>query len=126
MDLDKFKFINDTYGHDIGDEVLKESVKRVKQTIREDDFFARVGDDEFILVLRDISSNHTLLKVAQKISQAFNEPIKIDKHILNMSISIGIAIYPQDATDISELLKKADIAMYKAKNHQKSSFCFVD
>lgn len=126
IDLDKFKSINDTYGHDIGDEVLKESVKRIKQTIREDDFFARVGGDEFILVLRDISSSHTLLKVAQKISQVFNEPIRIDKHILSMSISMGIAIYPQDATDISELIKKADIAMYRAKNHQKSSFSFIN
>ena len=123
IDLDYFKEVNDSLGHDVGDILLKESVKRVQSLIRESDLFARIGGDEFIITLSNI--NHAHIKaVAQKIVSTLNNPFKIKDNIVNISASIGICIYPQDAKDKKTLLKCADKAMYQTKEHGKNGYSF--
>jgi diguanylate cyclase (GGDEF)-like protein/PAS domain S-box-containing protein len=116
LDLDRFKHINDTLGHDIGDAVLVEVATRLAGCIRAGDTVARSGGDEFIAVLPEIAHPQDATIVAQKILQAVAAPIRVGSHLLDVTVSIGVAIYPVDGTDDAlELMKKADIAMYAAK-----------
>ncbi len=124
IDLDQFKKINDTLGHDIGDKVLIQTAKRLKKVLREEDTLSRLGGDEFTVILRDIASIQDASTVAQKIIDALNSPICIDAHDLHVTSSIGISIYPDDATTESNLIKYADIAMYKAKDEGRNNFQF--
>ena len=112
LDLDNFKEVNDTLGHYGGDALLKELVQIIKGEIRNNDIFARIGGDEFIIILTDIDS-HFISKIAQNILTALAP---------NISVSIGIAIYPKDGEDIDTLLKNSDSAMYKIKNSGKNNF----
>ncbi len=116
VDLDKFKRINDTLGHDVGDALLKEIGIRLSHSSRKDDIVARTGGDEFIIVLTEISLPHDAAIAAEKILMIINQPITINKQQLQITASIGIAIYPQNGRDITELMKSADKAMYKAKD----------
>jgi len=114
IDINKFKTINDSLGHHVGDKVLKEIAKRLKGTIREEDTIARFGGDEFIILLEN-TKNVSVLK--EKIQSTFKEAIYIDEHALNITCSIGVSIYPDDADTIDKLLKDADRKMYSNKGH---------
>jgi len=122
IDLDNFKPINDTYGHDAGDAMLKWVVKNISKIIRKDDMFARLGGDEFALVLRDIDDIETLKLLAQKVIDATSLPLSYAQESLVVSCSIGVSCYPHDGTEVESLLKKADEAMYRAKRAGKSNF----
>ncbi|MCE5198276.1 PAS domain S-box protein [bacterium] len=115
LDLDKFKFVNDTLGHDIGDLLLVQVSERLKQCLRDTDVLCRMGGDEFTVILRMLTETSEARIVADRILSALNKPFNIEGHEFNISISIGVSIYPTDATDFAEIVKKADTAMYKAK-----------
>jgi len=115
LDLDHFKNVNDTLGHDVGDLLLKAAAERLSAALRKGDTVARFGGDEFVLILPDLMGVEAVIQVAQKIVESFCEPFLIDTHQLILTTSIGIAVYPHDGTDEVILLKNADIAMYQAK-----------
>ena len=122
LDIDHFKDINDSLGHDVGDKVLQEFSKKLKKSIRADDAIARLGGDEFTIILHNIKNQSNIEKVANKIIDAMQSPIKINSNILHITTSIGISIYPQHAQDKANLLKFADTAMYEAKNGGRNSY----
>jgi diguanylate cyclase (GGDEF)-like protein/PAS domain S-box-containing protein len=124
LDLDKFKSINDSLGHNAGDQVLKIISTRLTGIIRASDTIARIGGDEFILVLLETNQKEDAIVIAQKILNAFMEPLSIDGYHLHLSTSIGIAIYPEDAEDMETLIKKSDAAMYYSKGHGRNQFKF--
>ena len=116
LDLDKFKNINDTLGHDIGDRFLKKVSSRLQNCVRESDTIARLGGDEFAIILNEIEEYQDAAEVAKKILHSLSRPIYIKEFELQVSISIGIAVQPTDGIDTAhDLLRKADIAMYAAK-----------
>lgn len=124
LDLDRFKTINDSLGHHIGDEVLQAISNRLIVCIREVDTIARVGGDEFVIVLVDIVRPNDLAATAQKILQAIAQPLNLGEHELFPSTSIGVSIYPKDGKDVQTLLKNADAAMYRAKEKGKNRLEF--
>ncbi|MBP9780248.1 EAL domain-containing protein, partial [Candidatus Gracilibacteria bacterium] len=115
LDLDNFKDINDTIGHDIGDELLKQVADRMKRCIRDEDMVARQGGDEFLVLLSDIENPDGAEIVAKKLNETLARPYEVGEHTLHISASIGIAIYPDDSNSIDELMKYADEAMYGIK-----------
>ena len=115
LDLDHFKDVNDTMGHDVGDLLLKAAARRLSAALRKGDTVARFGGDEFVLILPDLDVTEDAIQVAQKIVDSFRKPFLIDSHQLNVTTSIGIAVYPHDGTEEHSLLKNADLAMYQAK-----------
>jgi len=117
LDLDKFKSVNDTLGHDAGDQVLKTIGIRLTRIVRASDTFARVGGDEFISVMLGTSRIEDASVMAQKILDSFREPVSVGEHQLHLSTSIGIAIYPDDGDNLETLTKKSDAAMYYSKGH---------
>ncbi|HHW66303.1 MAG: hypothetical protein PWP07_887 [Epulopiscium sp.] len=123
IDLDQFKSINDSLGHDIGDLLLKETAKRLKAALRKTDFLCRIGGDEFIILLNNIK-NDEVNRLAQRIVDAFKEPFELQGHALSVTPSIGISIYPNHGNDIETLIKKADDAMYLAKKKGKNNYQF--
>ena len=122
LDLDGFKRINDTLGHGIGDLLLKSVAKRLKTTVRQVDTVARLGGDEFTIVLLEINHAQDAKDVAQKILKVISQPYKIEEHELFVTASVGISIYPDDGSDIESLIRKADIAMYRAKGQGKNNY----
>jgi len=124
LDLDHFKNINDTLGHNVGDALLKAVARKLKSIIRENDVVARIGGDEFIILLNDFSDTGAIEPVISKILDMFHKEWNIQKHFLRLSTSIGVAIYPDDSKEINELMKFADIAMYKAKTEGRDQFSF--
>ena len=122
LDLDNFKGVNDTLGHDVGDLLLKAAAERLSATLRKGDTVARFGGDEFMLILPDLKVIDDAIQVAQKIVDSFCKPFLIDTHQLVVTASIGIAIYPNDGIDEVMLLKNADIAMYQAKQAGRSRY----
>jgi len=123
LDIDDFKQVNDIFGHDMGDELLKVVAGRLQSCVRSMDTVCRQGGDEFIVLLSEITHPQDAAHVAEKIIKAINEPVFIHKQELHITTSIGIAIYPVDGNDdATELMKKADIAMYVAKNKGKNGF----
>lgn len=115
LDLDRFKSINDTLGHEVGDHVLQHAAKNLVGCVREGDTVARLGGDEFIVLLQGIQSRGNADAIAEKMQKEFAKPFTIGSHRLTLSASIGIAMYPEDGRDDESLLKHADIAMYHAK-----------
>ncbi len=115
LDLDRFKMINDTLGHDTGDQMLQETANRLVSCVREVDTVARFGGDEFAILLVNPNSTENIEKIAVKILQRLAQPMKLDEKELFITTSIGVAIFPKDGDDEEELLKKADIAMYQSK-----------
>jgi diguanylate cyclase (GGDEF)-like protein/PAS domain S-box-containing protein len=115
LDLDHFKDVNDTLGHDIGDLLLQATAERLSAALRKGDTVARFGGDEFLLILPDLKVIEDAIQVARKIVDSFRKPFLIDTHQLVVTTSIGIAVYPHNGTDEGILLKNADIAMYQAK-----------
>ncbi|MBL4730370.1 MAG: diguanylate cyclase [Sulfurimonas sp.] len=124
MDLDHFKVINDTYGHEMGDNVLKEVSKLFKENTRENDVISRLGGDEFTLILKDIKHKDEVECIANKFINIFEEPLTIDGKDLHLSISIGISMYSGEESTADVLLHDADTAMYKVKGNGKNSFQF--
>lgn len=123
IDLDGFKPVNDTFGHDIGDKLLQECAARMLNCIRDTDTVARYGGDEFMIIistrelyLRGMSARHIGRQIADKIRQSLMQNFDIENHSINISCSIGIALYPQDGEDKTALIKNADLAMYSAKS----------
>ena len=115
LDLDKFKDVNDTLGHSMGDELLKTAAVRLKKLLRKSDTIARMGGDEFLLILPDINHAEDAHRLVRKIMTGFQTPFPVEGYDISITTSAGIAIYPDDGTDTNTLIKKADIAMYRAK-----------
>ncbi len=125
LDLDRFKFVNDTLGHEIGDRLLKAVGRRIAHSVRAGDCVARLGGDEFTVVLENLASASVAASVAKKIASDLADPFVMDGHDMFVNASIGIALYPRDGADMSTLLRHADTAMYRAK-HAKHSFAFYE
>ncbi len=125
LDLDRFKPINDELGHEVGDLVLQEISERLKTSVRRGDTVARIGGDEFVLLLQGINGDSDTEAVVDAILYALSEPIKFQQHQIFITASIGCARYPQDGTDIGTLVKHADSAMYGAKRFG-TNFCFYE
>jgi diguanylate cyclase (GGDEF)-like protein/PAS domain S-box-containing protein len=126
LDLDHFKQVNDTYGHAVGDELLKAVAARLGSVLRRNDTVARLGGDEFVVVLAEISRPEDAAAVASKIVLSIQEPFSIAGHTLTIGTSIGIALSPRDGSDERMLLKHADAAMYSAKKEGRGTFCFYE
>ncbi|GGQ21946.1 EAL domain-containing protein [Shewanella litoralis] len=122
LDLDYFKEINDTLGHDMGDILLLETAERLKSSVRETDVVARLGGDEFTIVLTNLDDNHGVERVASQILKRLAEPYILGQQTAYISGSIGITLFPDDATTTEALLKNADQAMYSAKTHGRNRF----
>jgi diguanylate cyclase (GGDEF)-like protein len=118
IDLDHFKRINDTLGHLKGDQVLKDASRRLLACLRESDTVARMGGDEFTVILEDISDPKEIKNVAQKLMDAVSLPYEMEEGLWKLTASIGISIFPTDGTDMETLLRCADIAMYRAKRRR--------
>jgi diguanylate cyclase (GGDEF)-like protein len=125
LDLDRFKEVNDTYGHDVGDKLLKTVAKRLKKSLRDIDVIARLGGDEFTILIPNISYSEMII-VAKKIILSMEENFYVDTIKLHSSFSIGISHYPKDGSSVEELLKNADIAMYQAKADGKNRYKFYN
>ena len=124
IDLDRFKQINDSLGHDIGDKVLQEFSDRLMVITRKEDTLARLGGDEFTILMEDLHRAQDASHLAEKILKSLIDPIEIKGHVLYMSSSIGISLFPEDADDATSLLKYADAAMYKAKDEGRDTYQF--
>jgi diguanylate cyclase (GGDEF)-like protein len=123
LDLDHFKEINDSLGHDAGDQLLKEVAERLKRCVRRGDTVSRQGGDEFVIVLADMEQPQDASIISRKILEALGVPIRIKDDVLTVTTSIGISVYPSDATgDGYELIKKADEAMYMAKQEGRNRY----
>ena len=124
IDLDDFKQINDSLGHQVGDKVLIAVAERLKAKIRKEDTLSRLGGDEFTIIMEDLDYVEDASILAEKIQKVIDQPIHIDGHTLYISCSIGISLYPQDDMDMNNLIKYADAAMYKAKEEGRNNFQF--
>jgi diguanylate cyclase (GGDEF)-like protein/PAS domain S-box-containing protein len=124
LDLDKFKTINDSLGHVIGDGLLKSVSVRLRECLRDTDTLSRQGGDEFLIVLSNARDTESVTLVAEKILERMGEPFAIDHHELSISLSIGIAVYPDDGKDFDTLLKQSDTAMYQAKESGRNTYRF--
>jgi len=123
LDLDGFKTVNDTHGHHIGDQLLQSVGERLTRTLREGDTLARMGGDEFMVLLPVIKEAANSSQIADKILSAFRQPFFCEGNKLFTSASIGIAVYPADGDDMDTLTKNADTAMYQAKSTGRNQYC---
>ena len=120
LDLDRFKYVNDTLGHHIGDQLLREIARRLQNSVRKSDAIARLGGDEFAAILFGVHGLESAEIIAKKIINLVNEPISVENHNLTVGASIGIVRCPQDGTDNNQLMQRADMAMYHAKNNRQN------
>ena len=126
IDLDRFKNVNDTLGHRIGDELLKRVTASLSEALRETDLLARLGGDEFMVIVEDFDDASVLNRVAQKLQEAIAQPFVIEQHDIYVTSSIGIAVFPDDSDDPEGLLKHADVAMYRSKELGRNTYQFFD
>ncbi len=124
IDLDGFKLVNDTLGHEVGDELLREAARRLTATVRAGDTVARLGGDEFTVIMPNLANSHTAPLVAQRIITSLEEPFRFADQEAMISASIGITVFPEDARDVQALLRNADAAMYLAKESGKANYRF--
>ena len=124
IDLNGFKQVNDSFGHDVGDEIIKICAQRLASCLRRSDLVARMGGDEFILLLQNTDNNRDVALIAEKVIQVLSQPAQVKGYELVVGCSIGIAIYPQAGRDAETLLKHADMAMYRAKQESESNYRF--
>lgn len=126
LDLDNFKTVNDSLGHTLGDAMLKAVARRLKSCIRESDTLSRQGGDEFLIVMPDLACSENAAPLLDKIREVLLTPFEIEGNELVTSVSIGVAVYPEDGQDFDTLLKKADTAMYRAKDVGRNAYRFFD
>jgi diguanylate cyclase (GGDEF)-like protein len=126
IDLDRFKIINDSLGHHVGDELLQALARRLSGISRVDDSVGRLGGDEFVILLGNVTKPEDAELVAKKVMEELSEPFVLQHHRLHISASIGISVFPGDATDPVGLLRRADVSMYRSKQHGKSAYSFYD
>ncbi len=124
LDLDQFKRINDSLGHDAGDQLLVETAQRLRESVRETDTVSRIGGDEFTVLLSDVESTHGVRHIADKILKSLCRPITLKKQTVINTVSIGITMSPTDASDANKLMRNADMAMYRAKAMGRNNFQF--
>lgn len=130
LDLDNFKYVNDTFGHGAGDELLREAARRLHDCARESDTVARLGGDEFLFILEDDNSHdrkereNEIRHIGDRILASFAKPFVIEGHELKITPSLGFAIYPKDGDDSDNLMRHADVAMYRSKHDGKNTYCF--
>lgn len=124
IDVYEFKIINDTYGHEFGDKVIKLVAEKILSAVRSTDLVVRFGGDEFVVLCSGIRKLEDIVSIALKILNEFTEPVKIDGRELSIGLNIGISVYPDDGTELDELTRKSDIAMFKAKENGKNNFVF--
>jgi len=126
MDVDRFKTINDVYGHDVGDKYLKETARRIQELLGPSDMVARFGGDEFVVLQNELSSRGEAMAMAVKIQQALSEPVRIGGISAQSSVSVGISIYPEHSQKTSSLLKFSDLALLASKRAGRDTVCFFD
>jgi diguanylate cyclase (GGDEF)-like protein/PAS domain S-box-containing protein len=124
LDMDRFKYINDTFGHNVGDQLLLQLSERLSKCVRDGDTIGRFGGDEFAILLDDIDSDKHISSLAEKLLDALKQPFKIHKQELFVTASIGVSIFPNDGEDADTLLHNADVAMYRAKELGKNNYQF--
>ncbi len=124
LDLDHFKLVNDTLGHPIGDRLLQAVAERLRRGVRETDTISRQGGDEFVIVLPELADPESAGSIAGKLMEQMHEPVRVNGHRLNVTFSLGIALYPDDGEDFDTLMKKADTAMYSAKEAGRNTLRF--
>ncbi|MGA7802038.1 MAG: EAL domain-containing protein [Gammaproteobacteria bacterium] len=124
IDLDRFKTINDSLGHPLGDKLLVQAAKRIQQHVRTVDTVARLGGDEFVILIEHLGSAQDVARLCQKIIDAFQQPLLVDGHELHLTMSMGISLFPRDGDDAATLIKHADAAMYRAKDEGRNVFQF--
>ena len=124
LDLDRFKAINDTLGHNVGDQLLKIAAERLRSCVRDSDTVARLGGDEFTVIVEDIVEDHDAAAVAQKILDTLSQPFNLYGHEVFISVSVGVTLYPSDDENADNLLRNADSAMYRAKEFGRNNFQF--
>ena len=124
LDMDRFKEINDMLGHEVGDKLLIKAAKRIRASVRDQDTVARLGGDEFAVILEGVSEAKEVLPVIERIVDSLREVTTVDGHEVNTSTSIGIAMYPENGNNLSELLRAADLAMYQAKSSGRGCYQF--
>jgi diguanylate cyclase len=122
VDLDNFKDINDSFGHSIGDQMLQSAAKRLEGCVRHSDTVSRQGGDEFVVLLAEVESAQDAARVSEKLITAMAEPHLVDGHLLKMTLSIGISLFPDDAGDAETVLTNADTAMYHAKRVGRNNY----
>nr|WP_249317179.1 sensor domain-containing diguanylate cyclase [Bacillus sp. FJAT-50079] len=125
IDIDEFKSINDTYGHDVGDQLLQQFAERLKSSVRKEDVLCRVGGDEFLVLLKDISKEKEIVDIAERMLLVFQEAYKIDDFSLHVTSSIGITIFQDDGLDYQSFIYRADQALYQAKE-RRNQYIFFD
>ena len=126
IDLDNFKYVNDSFGHDVGDCLLKRVADRIRSCLRGHELFARLGGDEFAIALSNLNSETDAVLVAQRIIRVLEKSFEINEYSFSTGASIGISIYPDNALAADELFKQADIALYRAKKQGKNQSCFFE
>ena len=126
IDLDRFKLVNDTYGHGEGDQLLRGVASRIRQSLRKGDTLARLGGDEFVALLPDLTSSEDAERIAQKVLETLRPPFHLKHGDFRVTVSIGISMYPRDGEVADILVQHADIAMYQVKRGGKNGFCFFD
>jgi diguanylate cyclase (GGDEF)-like protein len=126
VDLDKFKPVNDEFGHAVGDLLLQQVAKRMTASLREADMVARIGGDEFVILLHRIEQDNDALLTAEKIRQHLGQAFEVEGHTLHISCSIGLALYPEHGEAINELTRHADLAMYQAKQAGRDNVKLFD
>ncbi len=126
LDLDQFKQINDSFGHAVGDQVLKEVARRLRDTVRRSDTVARIGGDEFAIIMEGLREPADVVSGIQHLFQAFQEPLAVPGHRFVVTLSIGVSLFPQDGQDVQTLLRNADTAMFKAKAAGRNTYQLYD
>lgn len=124
LDLDRFKHINESYGHTVGDKLIRDVAKNLGQIVRDDDTLARIGGDEFVLLFEDVDDVGKLGFVTERIQKVLATPIELPDQTVNMTASMGISVYPEDGNNASELLRNADAAMFHAKGQGRNTYQF--
>ncbi|HEV2112254.1 MAG TPA: EAL domain-containing protein, partial [Gammaproteobacteria bacterium] len=124
LDLDRFKTVNDSLGHETGDRLLQAVAARLRESMRDSDTISRQGGDEFLLILRDVADAHSVAHLAEKLLEVISKPYTLGEYQLHITPSIGISLFPDDATDFDSLIRNADAAMYQAKENGRSSYQF--
>ncbi|HHT0594899.1 TPA: putative bifunctional diguanylate cyclase/phosphodiesterase [Legionella anisa] len=124
LDLDNFKFVNDSFGHEVGDKLLQEVASRLKKSIRIGDYCSRLSGDEFAIIFPELFEPHKIQIIAENLINVFNTPFVIHQHILTITVSIGIAVYPDSGVTYQDILKNADTSMYEAKKLGKNTYLF--